>query len=107
MSFAPIENRKPTPSSKEEPELLGEVVKLINRVDKASLPPELKENTKESLLRLNRSMKFGSYQVEYEKTARYIERVVSLPWNTRSEDKLDLVAAKKILDKNFPPQKRT
>lgn len=100
MSSAQVENRKTNSSSKEDPELLGEVTKLINRVDKASLPPELKENTKESLYRLNRSMKFGSYQVEYEKTARYIERIVSLPWNTRSEDKLDLVEAKKILDKN-------
>ncbi|MCH8821835.1 AAA family ATPase [Patescibacteria group bacterium] len=100
MSSAPVENRKPPASSKEETELLSEVVKLLNRIDKASLPPELKENTKESLYRLNRSMRFGSYQAEYEKTARYIERIVSLPWNTRSEDKLDLVEAKKILDKN-------
>lgn len=80
--------------------LLSEVSSLLTKVEQASVPPELKVNIKDRLDRLNRAMTQGSYQSEYEQTARYIEWVVSLPWNKRSKDKLDLTKAKKILDNN-------
>ena len=80
--------------------LLSEVSSLLTNIEQASIPVELKDNIKDRLDRLNRAMTKGSYQAEYEQTARYIEWVVSLPWNKRSKDKLDLTEAKKILDSN-------
>lgn len=80
--------------------LISEISKLLKKVDTASLPPDLKEEIKGSLTRLNRSMKYGPYQAEYEQTARYVELIVDLPWNKKSADNLDLENAKKILNKN-------
>jgi ATP-dependent Lon protease len=44
--------------------------------------------------------KFGGYSAEYEQVSRYIDWITSLPWSKRSQDILDLVFAKKILDQN-------
>ncbi len=90
-----------TPSINDGPSnLLSQVSSLLTKVEQASIPLDLKESVKDRLERLDRAMKQGSYQVEFEQTERYIEWVVSLPWNKRSKDKLDLSEAKKILDKN-------
>lgn len=90
-----------TPSINEgQSNLISEVEILLTKVEQASIPPDLEENVKDRLDRLNRAMKQGSYQAEYEQTVRYIEWIVSLPWNKRSRDKLDLAEAKKILDRN-------
>lgn len=92
---------KKTPSSDKEGSLfLSEISRLLNQVEQASMPTDLKEEVKESLNRLNRAMEHGSYQAEYEQTSKYIEWIASLPWNKRSKDELDLTQAKKILDKN-------
>ncbi len=85
---------------KESPGFLSEISRLLDEVEQASIPPDLKEEVRESLERLNRSMKHGSYLAEYEQTSKYIEWVASLPWSKRSKDNLDLEKAKKILDKN-------
>ncbi len=87
-------------SAAEKPGLLAEIAKLLKKVDEASLPPDLKTQVQDSLERLNRSMKLGPYQVEYEQTGKYIEWLVSLPWGKRSKDNLDLRQAKEVLDKN-------
>jgi ATP-dependent Lon protease len=93
-------HHKKQPISKESPGFLSEISRLLDEVKQASIPPDLKEEVKESLERLNRSMKHGSYQAEYEQTSKYIEWVTSLPWSSRSKDNLDLEKAKKTLDKN-------
>lgn len=91
---------KPASTNTQQPGLLAEIARLLKQVEQAYLPLNLKEDVKESLERLNRAMKLGPYQVEYEQTAKYVEWVVSLPWSERSKDNLDLEEAKKILDKN-------
>lgn len=80
--------------------LLLEVEKILTKVQDSDIPNDLKEEIKESLMRLNRAMKHAFYQAEYEQTTRYIEWLFSLPWNKRSKDNLDLKKAKGILDKN-------
>lgn len=64
------------------------------------LPPEFKERVLLMVQRLSRLARYGEYSNEYEKVAYFIDWVVSLPWNKRSEDVLDLDYAKKVLDKN-------
>ena len=80
--------------------LTAEVSSLLKKIEQAEIPPDLKQEVTERLERLDRAMQHGTYQAEYEQTARYIEWIGSLPWNKRSVDKLELEEAKKILDKS-------
>ncbi|OGY26644.1 MAG: hypothetical protein A2Z11_04035 [Candidatus Woykebacteria bacterium RBG_16_43_9] len=80
--------------------LLTEVKKLLDAVYNSHIPPNLKTEVIETLNRLNRAMQHSFYQAEYEQTTRYVEWLLSIPWNERSKDNLDLQKAKEILDKN-------
>ncbi len=80
--------------------LLSEVKKLLEQVHSSQIPPNLKTEVTGTLNRLNRSMQNSFYQAEFEKTTRYIEWLLSLPWSKRSKDNLDLKKAKEILDAN-------
>ena len=92
--------KTPSLNTKSSSGVFSEISRLLKQVEEASLPPELKEEVAERLERLNRAMKLGPYQSEYELTAKYIEWIVSLPWSKRSADNLSLELAKKTLDKN-------
>lgn len=80
--------------------LLTEITDLEKKINSVDLPPELKEKSLKMIQRLGRMARFGEYSTEYEKTAHYIEWLVSLPWGKRSDDLLNLPAARQILDKN-------
>jgi len=84
----------------DKPALLQEVSTLEKKLDSVTLPPELKEKAEAMIQRLSRMARFGEYSNEYEKTSHYIDWIVSLPWDKRSQDILDLPNARKILDKN-------
>ena len=80
--------------------LLSEVDDLEKKIKEINLPPELKEKSLQMIQRLGRMARFGEYTTEYEKTSHYLDWISGLPWTTRSQDALDLVNAKKVLDKN-------
>ena len=42
----------------------------------------------------------GGYASEFDTLSRYIETLVDIPWTVRTEDRLDLEAAKAVLNKN-------
>lgn len=82
-----------------------QIRRLGEKIEKTALPPDLKQNLTEriqrlALLRVSSGHLSSNYIVEYESTSSYVNWVVSLPWDKKSQDLLDLVAAKKILDKN-------
>lgn len=84
---------------------LDQVRKLGEQVEKASLPEELKANLLErvsrlALIRASSGFMSSNYILEYESTATYIRWTTSLPWHTATQDNLDLLKAKQILDKN-------
>lgn len=96
---------KPSTSSPGNTESNDQLRRLGEKIEKADVPAELKENLVErikrlALLRVSTGYLSPTYIVEYENTSSYIEWVVTLPWTARSQDKLDLAAAKQILDKN-------
>lgn len=81
--------------------LTGEVEKLKKKLEGVVLPPELKIKVEEDVDRLGRvAVNPAAYTEAYDRVAHYVEWVVSLPWTKRSEDVLDLIKAKAILDKN-------
>ncbi|HVZ58662.1 MAG TPA: AAA family ATPase, partial [Patescibacteria group bacterium] len=53
-----------------------------------------------ALIRASSGFMSANYILEYENTATYINWVVGLPWNTMSQDVLDLLKAKQIMDQN-------
>jgi ATP-dependent Lon protease len=84
-------------------DLLTEIKELEKNVANAKIPEGLKEKCIRMLRRLNRMAKhggYGGYAGEYEKIVHYFDWVLNLPWTTTSEDMLDLVKAKEVLDKN-------
>ncbi len=87
-------------ASQNEEKVLLEIQTLLEKLDKAPVPLDLKEETKEALVRLNRAMTHGVYQQEYEQTAKYIEWLLRIPWTQTSADNLDIKKAKEILDQS-------
>ncbi len=80
--------------------LFKEIEQLDKKVKEATLPPELKNRIERMIDRLNRMAKFGGYSAEYESTSRYVDWIVSLPWDRSSKEVLDLKRTERILDKN-------
>ncbi len=79
-------------------QLTADVAKLSVLANSAKLPPELKAKIDDALARLNRQAKYGGYSSEYEQIQHYISWVSNLPWDTRSQDILDLGHARQVLD---------
>ncbi|HUD44228.1 MAG TPA: AAA family ATPase [Patescibacteria group bacterium] len=92
-------------TAKERAESNDQIRKLGEKIDSVNLPTDLKENLIErisrlALLRASAGFMSANYILEYENTASYVNWVVGLPWNSLSQDLLDLVKAKEALDKN-------
>lgn len=86
-------------------ESIDQIRKLGERVEKAQLPDQLKENLLErisrlALLRASAGFMSSNYIVEYEATSTYVNWIVGLPWHTRTEDLLDLVKAAEAMNRN-------
>ena len=78
--------------------LIQEIEELEQKTKSAVIPPELLNKIQKMLFRLKRSVNLGNYSEEFEKTAHYIDWIVSLPWAFKTEDRLDLDSAKSLLD---------
>lgn len=82
-----------------------QIRKLGEKVEKATIPTDLRQNLIErvsrlALIRASSGFMSSNYILEYESTASYINWVVNLPWNNISQDILDLIKAKELMDKN-------
>jgi len=81
--------------------LFNELTELSKKIKQTkSLPEDLDLKIVQMLDRLNRIAQIGGYAAEFDILSRYIETVVSIPWDARTEDKLDLTRVKETLDKN-------
>lgn len=80
--------------------LVSQTEKLVAKLNKTKLPPELKLKAEEMIERLKLMTELGSYSNEYERVSQYITWITSLPWDKESQDYLDLKSAKDILDKH-------
>ncbi len=72
-----------------------EITELREKLNKLTLPKEARQEVERELGRLERS---GRESMEAQVIRTYLEWIAELPWNTRSDDQLDLNRAKDILD---------
>lgn len=77
-----------------------EIERIKEQLVKASLPPELRNRVELLVENLVRSSGLPNFLQESETTERYISWVVSLPWDSRTPDNLDLTRASQVLEKN-------
>ena len=70
---------------------------LRERLAKADLPDEVRTEAERELKRLER---LPAAAPDYHVIRTYLEYVLELPWRKSSEDKLDLVEARRILDED-------
>ena len=70
---------------------------MRERLDAADLPQDVRKEAERELKRMER---LPSASPDYHVIRTYLEYVVELPWNKSSEDKLDLVEARRILDED-------
>ncbi|MBI2268015.1 MAG: AAA family ATPase [Candidatus Blackburnbacteria bacterium] len=73
---------------------------LRDRVKSATLPQDLADGVIARLDRLSETVELGSIFDDLDRIGAYVDWIVNLPWRVRSEDTLDLVRAKQVLDKN-------
>jgi ATP-dependent Lon protease len=81
-------------------EALSEITKLKSKLQSVKLPANLHTKAQEQIERINLSLRYGGHLSHLDIVEKYIEWIVSLPWEIETQDVLDLEQAKKMLDKN-------
>ncbi len=74
-----------------------ETDELRERLEALELPDAAREEVERELSRLERT---SPQSAEYQVIRTYLETVADLPWNRRTEDKLELAEADSILDED-------
>ncbi|MGC8641485.1 MAG: endopeptidase La [Isosphaeraceae bacterium] len=74
-----------------------EIAELREKLNKLELPREARVEVERELGRLERA---GRESMEAQVIRTYLEWVAELPWNTRSDDQLDLKHASDVLDED-------
>ena len=74
-----------------------EITELRDKLNKLELPKEARAEVERELGRLERA---GRESMEAQVIRTYLEWVAELPWNTRSDDILDLKRAQTVLDED-------
>jgi len=74
-----------------------EVNEFIERIEKSGMPPEPLKQAKRELDRLRG---LPTAAAEYGVIRTYLDWLVSLPWASNSKDNLDIVNARKVLDRD-------
>ena len=75
-----------------------EINNLVERVKGASLPEKLGELVLIRLGQLSKLTASATFLPEFDRMEKYIDWIASLPWEKKTQDQLDLVNAKKIMD---------
>ncbi|MDH7476525.1 MAG: AAA family ATPase [Microgenomates group bacterium] len=80
--------------------IFKEIERLQKKLLAATLPSDLRQKAQEQIDRINLAIKYGANFSQIDIVNKYIDWIVNLPWETTTEDILDLNHAKNILDKN-------
>jgi ATP-dependent Lon protease len=88
------------PQSQPMGDVIDEIESLSSKVSSSGIPDELKSKSEMMISRLRRMAKYGSYSSDFEIISRYIDWITKVPWTKKTKDQIDLVTAKKVMDKN-------
>jgi len=80
--------------------LTERVDEIRNNLSSLKVPDDLKFRVIDSIDEAVRLEKDITARIHIEQMMSYVEWIISLPWDDRTEDNLDLVHAKQVLDKN-------
>jgi ATP-dependent Lon protease len=94
-SEAEYDDAEPETQEDSDHSSVSEVKKLQKRINDAGMPPHAFKVAKTELKRLSMMAPNGS---EFVVTFNYIDRLISMPWDKLTEDKLDIAEAEKSLD---------
>lgn len=78
----------------------SQIVALRKKIEQARLPEDLANRVLERLARIERIGTTQQAFDEIDRTADYVDWLVSIPWNHKSTDILEMSHAKQVLDKN-------
>ncbi len=73
----------------------SEVKELLEKIKAAGMPKDVEEKAKKELKKLSQTT---PYNPEAGYIRNYLEALVSLPWNKKSKNSVDLATAEKILE---------
>ncbi len=81
----------------EEEEASPELIKLRQQIKQVGMPPAAEEKAMDELDKLK---KIPPYSPEYTVVRNYLDWMVTIPWSARSEDRMEIKTAQKILDED-------
>ena len=84
----------------DETNSLSEIEKLKTLLQSADLPANLHDKAAEQIQRIYLTLKHGGNLSQLDITAKYIDWIVNLPWNKKTDDILDVAHAKQVLEAN-------
>lgn len=74
-----------------------ELSKLLEKIESCGMPDNVLEKAKEEFGKLKKT---PTMSPDFSVTRNYLDWLVSVPWNTYTEDNFDLVKARQILDED-------
>src|SRR5262249_10132841 len=74
-----------------------EMEELKEKIEKAQMPPEVREEADRELARLGR---IPPQAAEYTVSRTYLEWLCAMPWAVSTDDTLDLANARRVLDED-------
>jgi ATP-dependent Lon protease len=78
-------------------ERAAELLELKGRIEQAEMPPEVAQESRKQLARLER---MHPEMAEASMVRSYLEWLIELPWMTMTADRLDLQEARRVLDED-------
>ena len=81
----------------EDDEGTAEINELTAKIQAAGMPAEVE---KEAAKELNRLRATPAASAEHSVIRNYLDNLIDLPWSKSTEDKLDIVAARQVLDED-------
>jgi ATP-dependent Lon protease len=73
---------------------------LEKRVKEANIPEDLSEKIVLRIGQLEKLVNSPTFLPEFDRINKYVDWVVSVPWNAKTQDLLDLGKAREVLDRN-------
>lgn len=78
--------------------VLGQLDELKERIVSSAMPEDLKNLVGDRLEQLRSLTESATFLPEYDRLSKYIEWILRIPWNNRTQDVLDLEQATQVLE---------